>query len=106
MSLAAGDPWQKLPHVTPAQISTARLIRKLFTGDLDAEIITFPPFPGKERNYLRAQLARISAGTQISPSNYYTTGEEEEEEETEEGGGWGLGENGSTECGMADLLYI
>ena len=76
--------------MTPAQISTARVIRKLFTGDLNAEVITYPPFPGTERNYLRAQIARITASTQISPVNYYTTGEEEEEEEPEEGGGCGL----------------
>lgn len=48
-------------------------------------------------HYLRAQIARISAGTQISPLGYFTFkseevgGEEEEEEEEveeeEEGGG-------------------
>ena len=85
----AGDPWQKLPHVTPAQISTARVICKLLTGDLDAEVITYPPFPGTEKNYLRAQVARITAGTQISPANYFTAGDEEEEE-PEEGGGCGF----------------
>ena len=87
---AAGEPWQKLPRVSPAQISTARVICKLFTGDLDAEVVTFPPFPGTERNYLRAQVARITASTQISPTNYFTTGDEEEEEEPEEGGGCGI----------------
>ena len=87
--VAAGDKWQKLPHVTPAQIATARVIRKLFTGDLDAPVETYPPFPGTERNYLRAQVARITAGTQISPLNFFTSGDEEEEE-PEEGGGCGL----------------
>lgn len=85
----AGDPWEKLPHVTPAQISTARAIRKIFTGDLDAAVETYPPFPGVERNYLRAQVARITAGTQISPLNYFIAGDEEEEE-PEEGGGCGF----------------
>ena len=64
---------------------TARVICKLLTGDLDAAVDTYPPFPGTERNYLRAQVARITAGTQISPANYFTTGDEEEEE-PEEGG--------------------
>lgn len=47
------------------------------------QIHTYPIFPGKEKNYLRAQIARISAGTQISPLGYYTFNEEEEEEEAE-----------------------
>lgn len=36
-------------------------------------------------NYLRAQIARISAGAQISPAGYYMFEEEEEEEEEGEG---------------------
>lgn len=58
----AGDPWIELPDVTPKQIRVARKIIKSFTGNLDQEIVTYPEFPGTERNYLRAQLARISAG--------------------------------------------
>ena len=65
---------------------TARAICKLLTGDLDAPVVTYPPFPGTERNYLRAQVARITAGTQISPDKYFTAGDEEDEE-PEEGGG-------------------
>ena len=76
--------------MTPAQIAVARVIRKAFTGDLDSAVDTYPPFPGTERNYLRAQVARITAGTQISPLNYFTAGDEEEEEEPEEGGGCGF----------------
>ena len=37
--LAAGDPWVKLPHVTPAQICHARQIRKFCTGKLDAPVM-------------------------------------------------------------------
>ncbi|XP_055519725.1 radial spoke head protein 6 homolog A isoform X1 [Leucoraja erinacea] len=73
--------WTKLPHVTPAQITTARKIKKFFTGNLDAPVTSYPPFPGNEINYLRAQIARISASTQISPLGFYQFGEEEEEEE-------------------------
>ena len=36
-------------------------------------------------NYLRAQIARISAGSHVSPSGYYMFEEEEEEEEEGEG---------------------
>ncbi|XP_012888238.1 PREDICTED: radial spoke head protein 4 homolog A [Dipodomys ordii] len=82
-----GRPWVKLPLVTPAQIVTARKIKKYFTGRLDAPVISYPPFPGNESNYLRAQIARISAGTHISPLGFYQFGEEEGEEEEEVEGG-------------------
>ncbi|XP_008066016.1 radial spoke head protein 4 homolog A [Carlito syrichta] len=89
-----GRPWLKLPSVTPAQIVIARKIKKFFTGQLDAPIISYPPFPGNESNYLRAQIARISAGTHISPLGFYQFGEEEGEEEEEvEGGRGGFEEN-------------
>ncbi|KAM9060486.1 radial spoke head protein 4 homolog A isoform 2-T2 [Megaptera novaeangliae] len=80
-----GRPWVKLPAVTPAQIVIARKIKKFFTGRLDTPIISYPPFPGNESNYLRAQIARISAGTHVSPLGFYHFGEEEEEEEETEG---------------------
>lgn len=76
-----GKPWSKLPNVTPQQISTARKIKKFFTGRLDAPVSCYPPFPGTELNYLRAQIARISAGTHISPVGFYQFDEEGEEEE-------------------------
>ncbi|KAG8510945.1 Radial spoke head protein 4A [Galemys pyrenaicus] len=82
-----GRPWIKLPSVTPAQIVIARKIKKFFTGRLDAPIISYPPFPGNESNYLRAQIARISAGTHVSPLGFYQLGEEEGEEEEEIEGG-------------------
>ncbi|XP_069500747.1 radial spoke head protein 6 homolog A [Ambystoma mexicanum] len=76
-----GKPWVRLPLVLPAHITTARKIKKFFTGRLDAPIVSYPPFPGNESNYLRAQIARISAGTQVSPLGFYQFGEEEAEEE-------------------------
>ncbi|XP_077018845.1 radial spoke head protein 4 homolog A isoform X2 [Tamandua tetradactyla] len=82
-----GRPWMKLPAVTPAQIVIARKIKKYFTGRLDAPIISYPPFPGNESNYLRAQIARISAGTHVSPLGFYQFAEEEGEEEEEAEGG-------------------
>uniref|UniRef100_A0A3Q1GRQ8 Radial spoke head component 4A n=1 Tax=Acanthochromis polyacanthus TaxID=80966 RepID=A0A3Q1GRQ8_9TELE len=78
-----GLPWVKLPSVSPAQIVVARQIRKFFTGRLDTPIVSYPPFPGNEANYLRAQIARISAGTQVSPQGFYQAGEEEGDEEDE-----------------------
>nr|XP_035139488.2 radial spoke head protein 6 homolog A isoform X2 [Callithrix jacchus] len=82
-----GLPWTRLPHVTPAQIVNARKIKKFFTGYLDAPVVSYPPFPGNEANYLRAQIARISAATQISPLGFYQFSEEEGDEEEEGGAG-------------------
>lgn len=57
-----GDEWIQLPDVTPKQIRVARQIYKSFTGNLNEPIVTYPEFDGCEINYLRAQIARISAG--------------------------------------------
>lgn len=57
-----GEDWIQLPDVTPKQIRVARQIYKSLTGYLDHPVITYPDFPGCEINYLRAQIARISAG--------------------------------------------
>jgi len=46
------------------------------TGDLNAEVNSNPVFPGKERHFLRAQLARIFASTTISPKGFYLDDEE------------------------------
>ncbi|XP_063289386.1 radial spoke head protein 6 homolog A [Pelobates fuscus] len=81
----AGAEWVRLPPVTPAQIIAARKIKRLFTGILDAPVVTYPPFLGTEANLLRAQIARISAGTHVSPLGYYQFSEEEGEEEEESG---------------------
>ena len=67
----AGAPWVKLPTLTPAQIAQARQIKHFFTGELNREIASYPAYPGTEKNYLRAQIARISATTQVSPTEKY-----------------------------------
>nr|XP_058901202.1 radial spoke head protein 6 homolog A isoform X3 [Kogia breviceps] len=82
-----GRPWVRLPHVVPSQIVQARKIRKFFTGFLDAPVVSYPPFPGNEANYLRAQIARISASTHISPLGFYLFGEEEGDDDEEGGAG-------------------
>ena len=38
---SAGKPWNKLPACTPAQIQTARQIKKFLTGRLDAPVSIF-----------------------------------------------------------------
>ncbi|CAH2044783.1 unnamed protein product, partial [Iphiclides podalirius] len=90
-----GEPWICLPDTTPAQIRVARLNVRVMTGDLDAEIQTFPPFEGTERHYLRAQIARIAAATSVSPQGFYTfgSGEEEEDLDMEEAGDMNYNQN-------------
>ncbi|XP_016910173.2 radial spoke head protein 6 homolog A isoform X1 [Apis cerana] len=78
------DKWIELPPVTPQQIVIARYIVRYCTGNLETPIHTFPPFPGTEKNYLRAQIARISSTTQVSPIGFYTFGIGDEEEEVME----------------------
>lgn len=52
------------------------MIKYIFTGNLNASINSNPPFPGKERHLLRAQLARITHATQIIPKGLLTVDEE------------------------------
>ncbi|XP_025991672.2 radial spoke head protein 6 homolog A [Solenopsis invicta] len=78
------DAWIELPTVTPQQIVIARQIVRYCTGNLETPIYSFPPFPGTEKNYLRAQIARISATTHISPIGFFTFSGEDEDEEIEE----------------------
>ena len=63
--------WTELPDVTPAQLKVARLIRKIFTGNLNADVVSNPHFPGKEKELLRAQIARITHGTYIEPKGLH-----------------------------------
>lgn len=46
MSSDSGLKWEPLPHVLPEQIAVARLVKKVFTGDLEAPVVTWPPFCG------------------------------------------------------------
>eukprot|EP01060_Flectonema_neradi_P037905 TRINITY_DN778_c0_g1_i3.p1 TRINITY_DN778_c0_g1~~TRINITY_DN778_c0_g1_i3.p1 ORF type:complete len:555 (+),score=157.07 TRINITY_DN778_c0_g1_i3:128-1792(+) len=83
----AGGPWTELPDVTPQQIISSQKIKKYLTGNLDAPVNSYPPFPGKEINYLRAQLARIWSSSTVAPEGEveaFVAEDEEEEEEEEE----------------------
>lgn len=40
------------------------------------QVSAYPPFPGTEANFLRAQLARIAASTVLCPAGYFTANEE------------------------------
>jgi len=73
-----GGSFTQLPAVTPQQIKVSRQVKKFFSGDLDAEVSAYPIFPGKESNYLRAQIARIASTTVICPTGYFSVGEDGE----------------------------
>lgn len=47
------------------------------TGNLNAPLNTNPPFPGKERHFLRAQIARIAHNTTIAPAGLYGESQDE-----------------------------
>lgn len=80
-----GDGWSRLPHAVPGNIVASRQITKLLTGDLDAVISSYPPFPGKtETHYLRSLIARISGCTQISPTGFFVFDDEGAENDDEE----------------------
>lgn len=81
-SLNNGE-WIELPLATPHQINVSRRIKKYLTGNLDAEISSYPAFPGTERNYLRSLIARISAGTHVAPKKFFKFSNDEEEKEDE-----------------------
>ena len=77
----AGDAWTKLPLCTPEMIVVARKIRRFFTGDLDAPVPCYPPFPsgGTEAYLLRAMVAEITSATHIAPDGFFMEGDESDE---------------------------
>lgn len=77
--------WIQLPDVQPHTIAAARMVKKMLTGNLSAAIDSCPPFPGKERDLLRAQLARIQHATQLSPKDLFEIAEPEEDDKVHTG---------------------
>jgi radial spoke head protein 4A len=71
--------WIQLPDCCPEHIVIARMIKHIFVGDLNATIDSNPPFPGKERHFLRAQLSRIFSATAIIPKGLFEIDEETSE---------------------------
>lgn len=73
--------WVLLPDVTAAQINASRAIKRMFSGDLNADVISSPPFPWKESVLLRAVLSRLVSGTFIAPVGSMEEPEADEEED-------------------------
>jgi radial spoke head protein 4/6 len=81
--------WTALPDLTPSDISAARQIKILFTGDLNRNIYSNPFFFGQEKHYLRAQISRIVHSTTLLPKGLWRTVEDDDrniEENTPEDG--------------------
>ena len=57
------EKWVKLPDLQTSDIKASREIKITFTGELERYVYTNPYFFGKEKNYLRAQIARMSHST-------------------------------------------
>jgi len=76
------DKWTKLPTVRPDHIMAARKIKKMFTGVLDAEVNSYPPFPGNESEYLVAQINRITRGATMTIDGLWAVEEVEDGETT------------------------
>lgn len=72
-----GGPFTKLPDCEPTTIKVARQIKKYFTGDLDAAVVAYPPFPGTEKDFLRAQIGRIASATVVCPLDYFKLAEDD-----------------------------
>lgn len=76
--------WIQLPDVGPEQLMVSRLLKHVFTGNLNGSIDSCPPFPGKERHLLRCQLARIQHAAEICPKGMYEIDEETGDEKVPE----------------------
>ena len=75
------EDWVQLPDTHPEHIKAARQIKHIMTGCLNSPLNTNPPFPGKERHYLRAQIARISHNVTIAPAGLYGASQDENNKE-------------------------
>jgi hypothetical protein len=72
--------WQELPDATPDAIKVSRQIKRLFTGNLDSEVVSNPFFKGKEKDLLRAHIARITQSTTLVPKGLYIKAEGNDKE--------------------------
>jgi radial spoke head protein 4A len=76
--------WIQLPNVSQNQIQAARKLRRFVQANLDAKVRGHPPFPGTERHFLRAQIARITSSTVVCPAGYFQASEVGDIEPAEE----------------------
>merc|ERR1711971_403861 len=76
--------WKQMPQVQPKDIQCSRNIKKYFTGNPEHSF----QYNGQatiELNILRAQIARISSATQVSPQGFFTSNDQKDSEDESEG---------------------
>ena len=77
----AQGPWEPLPDLNPDDLAAARTIKVCFTGNLERNIVTNPFYFKQEKNYLRAQIARIHSATKLVPIGRHKITEREDKSE-------------------------
>ncbi|EFC50640.1 predicted protein [Naegleria gruberi] len=77
------DTWTRLPDSNPESINRSRKIKKFFTGRLDQQVLSHPPFKGTEMELLRCQIARISHSCILAPLGRMKLSADEDEVDPE-----------------------
>ena len=62
--------------ITPEQLKASREVKYIFTGELDRSVDHYPPYPGKEKHLLKAQIVRITHSCELAPKGLYKISEE------------------------------
>ena len=55
----------------------SRVLKVLFSGNLDAKIVTHPYFEGTEKDLLRATIARITSGCVLNVKGFLKRDEDD-----------------------------
>ena len=76
--------WTQLPPVTRQQILIARKLKRFVSSDLESQVASHPPFPGTQKSFLRAQIARITSATLLSPAGFFDVSDDGEVTPSEE----------------------
>lgn len=64
------DEYIELPDVNQNQIKLSRMFKYQLTGNLNASVKSFFPFPGKESHLLKCYILRITHSSCIVPEGY------------------------------------
>ena len=76
------EDWTELPVIGPEHLCVAFETKAMLTGNLNAPIQTYPPFPGKEKHFLKAQIIRITFSSTLVPGGSYKLMEENDRDVT------------------------
>jgi len=80
--------WIRLPDLTLNQLNQSKNIKHILSGNLNTRLVTNPVFEGREKEFLRAQIARIVHATTVVPDGIFAVDEKnlvnkkEEEDES------------------------